>query len=127
MKKPEMVTKKANMSLTDFNFNLVSKKAPDIPPTIAEGTNEKSLLSNEIYPLKRYRAKETIDMGIMVATAFAKTPFSSFWSFRNTCARKYVIIIPPPAPKSPFTAPASAPIMRWSRYFLTKFIKNLTN
>ncbi len=127
MKKPEIVTKKANMSLTDFNFNLVSKKAPNIPPTIAEGTNEKSLLSNEIYPLKRYRARETIDMGIIVATAFAKTPFSAFCSSVKMRARKYVIIIPPPAPKSPFTAPASAPIMRWSRYFLTKFIKNLTN
>lgn len=65
-----------------------------------------------------------MDNGSIVAMAFTKTPFSRFSSFESAWDKKYVTIMPPPAPKIPFIAPAIEPIKIWGEYFLKKLIKN---
>ena len=80
IRNPETVTKIEKMNFTAFNFSLVNKKAPSIPPIIADGKIENSPFSSFIYPFNKYSTIEIIDIGSIVATALAKTPFCFFCS-----------------------------------------------
>ena len=80
IKSPDIVTKKAKIIFTAFVFNFVNKKAPANPPAIAIGKRYSKLASGLKYPLNKYIENETADIGSIVASVLAKTPFSCFCS-----------------------------------------------
>ena len=82
---PLITTKREKMIFTVFKFNLVNRNAPANPPTSPMGTREKIDAFGLIAPFNKYAARETADIGSIVATAFAKTPFSLFFSSDKIC------------------------------------------
>ena len=79
-----MVTKIANNNFTILNFIFVNKNAPKSPPIMAAGIFDNSPLSNAIYSRLKYRKSDTIEIGSIVATAFAKIVFCISLSFFKT-------------------------------------------